>query len=206
MKLSVVSRSGLIAIVALFAASAPAYALPDPNAPIDPTKRADVSTADAVRPGDQKAPQSRTIPGRVVRMSEIPIRRAAVEEQRAPVQVRETRDKKIIQPERRDFSVRKNDRVRRAENLPAALPRIDRKRFNRLLAEYQQGRVPADEMLHADIALGTRRASLDDINRFAGPRATLEAQGIPVVPAASGETPARHSAPVPLPQTPAAPR
>lgn len=182
--------------------AAPAlFALPDPNEPIDPTKRAPISTSNAIQPSAAPMQGNGVVPIRVIRMSEIPITRAPINTAtRAPVNVQETRAKKIITPTTRALKVKAQPHTFRAGDLPASIPRLDPNRYRKLISAYQKGRVPADELLNTDVTLGNRRVSIGDINRYASPRAALEAQGIPVVPAASGPAPESSSAPIPVSQ------
>jgi hypothetical protein len=177
------------AIIGLLAGGPVAQALPNPDQPIDPSKRAPISTADAVRPAATPTNGNGVVNGRVIRMAEVPIQRAHVDGDRAPVEVRETRAKEqVTRPTAKRITGRTVE-VQRASDRPAAIPRIDRERFHRLLREYENDRMPAAAMIAGELQVGDQRVSLADINRFANPRAPLEAQGIPVVPAGSSEAP-----------------
>lgn len=191
-------RALLAVLVGLCLAALPAQALPDPNKPIDPTKRAPVSTANAVKPAAMPKRGNGVVPGRVIRMSEIPIRRARVSDQQ-PVAVREAREKKVVAPQRREFQVRRGQRTQRASDLPASIPRLPPEHFQTMLAAYETGRIPADAWQTIEVTPAGQRVSIGEINRFAGPRATLEAQGIPVTPAATQPASAETSTPVPVP-------
>lgn len=178
-----------------------ARALPDPNAPIDPAKRASVSTSNAVRPSATPIQGDGVIGGQTIRVSQIPLQPAAIGGERAAIQVTETRGKVVIEKETRRPAVRSSDRDprHRASERPASIPRISGDRFQKILREYERGRVPAAALLQAEIGTGEQRVSIGDINRYANPRRALEAQGIPVTPAAGSEPPAADSAPVPIP-------
>lgn len=178
--------------------AARAFALPDVTKPVDATKRASVSTADAVQPAATPLKQNGAIGGRVIRMSEIPIRRAVVQDERAPIVLRESRDKNVIAPARRKFPVNRDARVQLAAQLPASIPRLEPAQFRRMLSDYRNGRVPAAAQLNTEISVGEKRVSIGDINRFANPRRALEAQGIPVTSAASEEEGRSDNATVPL--------
>ena len=196
-------RSSLVLLVAtgLLVGGTSAQALPKKDDPIDPAKRAPISTADAIRPAATPVKGDGVIGGRVVRMSEIPVNRATVGDERAAIAVRETRGKQNVRkPEARAIAAR-TYHTTRAGDRPATLPRIDADRFRKMLHEYEKGRTPAAELVSGDIQIGRDRVSLADINRFASPRAALEAQGIPVTQAASSDAPAStDSAPVPVAQ------
>jgi hypothetical protein len=196
----VAGRHLLCLLAASLLASAPTVrALPKEGEQIDPTKRAPVSTANAVQPAATPVRGDGVVGGRVIRMNEIPVRRATSDQQRAAVTVREERKKdRVIRPSARANTARRVD-VRRASDRPAAIPRINADRFQRMLREYEENRVPAAEMLHGDVRV-EGDVDLAEINRFVNPRATLEAQGIPVTPAGSGENAAPAATPVPVPQ------
>lgn len=184
----------------LLAGSLPAWALPKKEDAIDPTKRAPVSTANAVRPAATPVNGNGVVGGRVIPMSEISIRRSSVDGARAAVDVRETREKdRVIKPTAKTNAAR-TVTITRAADRPAAIPRITAERFQHLLREYEDNRVPATAMIAGEIQVGDQRVSLADINKFSNPRATLEAQGIPVTTAGSGETSASTSPTVPVPQ------
>ncbi len=190
----------LVAVLALGTGGQPVGALPKPDEPIDPTKRAPISTANAVQPSATRIEGNGVVGGRIIRMSEIPIQHAAIEDQRAAVDVRETRKKdKVIKPSAKEITARSVE-IRRASDRPAAIPRIDAEQFRHMLRAYEDNRVPAAELASGDIKVGKKRVTLADINRFADPRATLEAQGIPVTVAGSQDKAERNSAPVPISQ------
>lgn len=173
-------------------------ALPDKDDPIDPTKRAPVSTAEAVKPAAKPDASGGVVRGRIIRMSEIPIRRSTLGDQRSSVQVKETRSKdRVIRPSARELAVRKFD-SHHASDRPAMIPRISAERFQRMLREYEENRVPATSWMGAEIELGDQRVGLAEINRFASPRAALEAQGIPVTTAGSGEATPSAAPTVPI--------
>jgi hypothetical protein len=179
---------GMIGTGGLFLAAVPlALALPDPNAPIDPAKRASVSTADAVRPSAKANPESPFANARIIRMNEIPLQTAPAQKKRAPVEVRETRGKKKVATEQRTPGVQMDLPRSRAMDQLAAVPRFDERQFRKVLREYEEGRIPADTMLSALVQPGADQVDIGEINRFANPRRTLEAQGIPVIEAGSGK-------------------
>jgi hypothetical protein len=186
----------LFAAVLLLAAPAVGLALPKVGQPIDPEKRAPISTSDAVRPGAAVLQGDGVIGGGMLRTSQIPLRPAAVSGERAPVQVTEARDKRMIRPDVQpvDVRARERDRRRAASDLPASIPRLSDGQFRGIVTAYQQGRTPAREMLVAEVGAGNREVSIGDINRYANPARALEAQGIPVrragASAASEESPA----------------
>lgn len=189
-----------LTVLGLAVADVPVRALPNPDEPIDATKRAPISTNAAVRPAAKPVNGNGVIGGRVIRMTEVPVRRSAIADDRAAVDVRETRKKdRVTKPSARAITARKID-VSRASDRPVAIPRIDAQRFQRMLREYEEDRVPAAEMLHGEVAVGNVTVDLGEINRFANPRAALEAQGIPVRSAGSGETSEATSTPVPVSQ------
>jgi len=194
------ARAG-IAGIAMCAAGVIAHALPDVNTPIDPAKRAPVSTSDAVRPSSTALQGDGVIGGRVIRMSSIPLKPAAIGDRRSAIQVAEAREKNVIRNETKQFDVRPRDRDRRqrAGDLPASIPRLSENQFQKIITAYEEGRVPAREFLQADIGAGDDRVSIGEINRYANPRRALEAQGIPVRQAASAEEAPAGSTPVPLP-------
>ncbi len=171
-----------LASVVLLAAGPIGFALPNANTPIDPTRRARVSTSDAARPSATTFQGDGVIGGRVIRMSEIPLRPAAVGGQRAPVRVEESREKNLIRAETREFAVRPKDRDRRdrASDLPASIPRLSKDQFQKIIAAYEEGRTPASALLQAEVGAGDNRVTIGDINRYANPRRALEEQGIPV--------------------------
>lgn len=185
---------------ALLLAAVSAVALPRVDAALgkklDPTKRASISTSSAVQPEANPALQSEISSPRVVRMSKVPIRPAAVSGDRAPIEVRDDREKRIITGDVKRPDVRSVDRIR-AGDRPAIVPALDRKKFREMIAAYESGGKPADEMLSATITVGGQELDLGEINRFANPRRALEAQGIPVIPAASGEEVASEAETVP---------
>jgi hypothetical protein len=178
----------------------PICALPKPDEPVDPTKRAPISTSAAVKPAATRVKGDGVVNGRVIRMNEIPVRRSASTDKRVAVDVRETRKKdRVIKPSARAIAARKID-VQRAADRPAAIPRIDAQRFQRMLREYERDRVPAAEMVSGEVQVGGDTVDLGEINRFVNPRATLEAQGIPVIPAGSAPSAESTSEPVPVSQ------
>lgn len=182
----------------LLAGALPAGALPKKEDAIDPTKRAPVSTANAVRPAATPINGNGVVGGRAIPMSEISVRRSSVDGARAPVDVRETRQKdRVIKPSAKANTAR-SVTITRAVDRPAAIPRINAERFQHLLREYEDNRVPATEMIAGEIRVGDQRVSLADINKFSNPRATLEAQGIPVTTAGSGASAASSSSTVPI--------
>ncbi|MGH8019239.1 MAG: hypothetical protein ACREIA_13285 [Opitutaceae bacterium] len=182
-------RRGLASAAVLFVTGPIGLALPDVRTPIDPAKRARVSTSDAVRPSASMFQGDGVIGGRVIRMSEIPLKPAALGDQRANIRVAESREKKLVHTETRKFAVRPQDRDRRdrASDLPASIPRLSTDQFRKIIAAYEEGRVPASALLQAEIGAGENRVSIGDINRFADPRRALEEQGIPVRQAGAGE-------------------
>jgi hypothetical protein len=132
-------------------------------------------------------------------MSEVPLRRATVDGNRATVEVKETRKKEnVARPAARKKDVR-TFATTRASDRPASIPRIDPERFRRMLREYEEGRVPAAGMLATEIKVGDENVDLSEINRYANPRAALEAQGIPVTPAGADAPAPSESTPVPIP-------
>ena len=179
-------------------AAQPLCALPDPNDPVDPTKRAPISTRDAVRPAATPVKGNGVVGGRVIRMNEIPVRRSTVQGDRAAVEVRETRKKnRVIKPAARPTRTRQFA-IRSAAERPAAIPRIDSERFRRILRDYEDNRVPTATLISNDTQRRDRPVSLADINRFANPRETLQAQGIPVTPAASGAAQESNTSTIPI--------
>lgn len=182
----------------MIASARRAEALQHPDDPIDPSKRAPISTSDAVRP----AANTPTGTG-VVGDGRLPIARAdvpvsAIATPRAPVVVSESRDKTVRKPAVRKTSATRKPDSKRAADLPASIPRIDRREFQKTLTEYRTGAKSASDMTHQRVRVGEKTVDLGEINRFASPRATLERQGIPVTTAGSqaGDEPA--SAPVPV--------
>jgi len=153
---------------------------------LDPTKRASISTTTAVEPQANPIFQSDVSSPRVVRMSKIPIRQATVSRDRAAIEVRDDREKRIITGEIKRPDLRTVD-GNRAGDRPAIIPALDQKRFREMIAAYENGRTPANEMLSSTITVGGKELDLGEINRFASPRRALEAQGIPVIPAASAQ-------------------
>jgi len=151
---------------------------------LDPTKRASISTTSAVQPKANPVIQTEVTSPRVVRMATIPIRPATVSGERAAIEVRDDREKRMITAEIQRPAVRNVDRTR-AGDRPAIIPALDRKRFREMIAAYEKGRTPANQMLNSTITLGGKEIDIGEINRFANPRRALEAQGIPVIPAAS---------------------
>ena len=151
---------------------------------LDPTKRASISTTSAVQPKANPVIQTEVTSPRVVRMATIPIRPATVSGERAAIEVRDDREKRMITAEIQRPAVRNVDRTR-AGDRPAIIPALDRKRFREMIAAYKKGRTSANQMLNSTITLGGKEIDIGDINRFANPRRALEAQGIPVIPAAS---------------------
>lgn len=191
-------------LVLIGAAATSVRALPNPDEPIDPTRRAPISTADAVRPTSTALRGDGVIGARVIRMSEIPVRRAVVGNRRAPIVVRAEPADRVLRPSAETITAREFASTR-ADEQRAPIPRLDPEQFRRLLREYENNRTPAAGMLAGEIEVGRQRVDLAEINRFANPRATLEAQGIPVIPAGSGVAPEAGSAPVPISQEEAAP-
>ncbi|WP_442889311.1 hypothetical protein [Congregicoccus parvus] len=172
----------LFAVALLATSPTAAFALPKANQPIDPEKRAPISTRDAVRPGAAILQGDGVIGGGMLRTSQIPLRPAAVSGERAAVEVTEARDKRMIRPEVQpvDVRARERDRRRAASDLPASIPRLSDSQFRGIVTAYQQGRMPARDMLVAEVGAGNREVSIGDINRYANPARALEAQGIPV--------------------------
>jgi hypothetical protein len=172
---------------------------------IDPTKRAPVSTSGAVQPAARPMKSSAFTNARIIRMNDIPLQPAAVQDRRANVVVTEGRSKTIISPARREVTVVQSDAPRHhASERPASIPRLDRERFERMLDDYSEGRIPANTLLNTAITQDGARVSLGDINRFASPRAALEAQGIPVIQAGGGEPAGDGGAATPADGTPVA--
>lgn len=91
--------------------------------------------------------------------------------------------------------------MRRAAESPAAIPQLDRRQFQKSLRDYRSGAKSAAEMSHQRIRVGGDTVDLSDINRFASPRAALERQGIPVIPAGAQATDAPTETPVPIPSS-----
>lgn len=177
---------------------------------IDPGKRARVTTSGAVQPAARPMGSSAFSQPRVIRLNEIPLRGAGVQDQRARVEVKETRAKTTLNPPRHEVTVVQREASRRqAGQMPASIPRLDRERFERMLQGYREGLARADSLLNPAITKDGRIVSLGDINRFANPRAALEAQGIPVRRAGedSGaeaeEVPAGTPLPIPEAKNPA---
>jgi hypothetical protein len=175
----------------LLAAATHGHALPDPDTPIDPAKRAPVSTANALRPAAKPSPASPFAHPRIVRANRIRPKPSPVQKKRTSVAVRETRLKKTVTPERRNTGEPLDPPHTAADRMPAAVPRLDPHRFRRIVRDYEEGRIPAESMLAALAQPSTDPAGFGEVNRFVDPRSTLEAQGIPVVPAggSGGGTP-----------------
>lgn len=176
------------------------FALPDVRTPIDPEKRARFSTRDAVRPSAMTPQGNGVVGGRIITPPEVAVGEAAIDGERAAIQVRETRDKTMIATDARPYPVRSDRDLRRssASDLPASIPRLRPERFQRILTAYEKGRTPATEMLRAGIDTDEASVDIGEINRFANPRRVLEEQGIPVREAGSGEPPPAGATPVPV--------
>lgn len=189
----------LLTAVMTIATAGRVCGLQHPDDPIDPSKRAPVSTGDAVRP-------AATVPtgSGVVGDGRLPISRATVPAStvstpRAPIVVTESHDKSVRKPGVRKPSASRKGDSKRAGDLPATIPRLDRQEFHKTLSEYRTGAKPASDMRHERLRVGEETVDLGEINRFASPRATLERQGIPVVTAGSQQDSEPAAAPVPVP-------
>ncbi len=189
--------AALVAALALGAAAA--NALPDVNTPIDPTRRASVSTSDAVRPSASPFRGDGVIPQGRVAAETVTVRRVVLEGDGRRIDPTAKAQPVILRPEAGERRVRSGDRVRAADSLPAAIPRLDRDQYRRRIAAYARGATPAAELVRSDIALGATRVDMEDINRHAGPRNALERQGIPVARPGSEEASPPTATPVPFP-------
>lgn len=172
----------LIAIVLVASRLA---ALPDPDEPVDPAKRAPISTRDAVRPGGSQ-PTDRGVVGE----GRIPVTRARVPAaskaaSKRTVNPSETRPKCVRQVPVRAMTGAREASSLRVAALPGSIPRLEAGQFKRILMGYRAGRTRAADLRHVPARHARDAIDLAAVNRFANPRATLEQQGIPVVPAGS---------------------
>lgn len=190
-------RVSALTAAMIFAAAGPVRALHHPDDPIDPSKRAPVSTGDAVRPAATVPTGTGVVGDGRIPIARAPVPTATVSTPKAPVVVTEAREKSVRKHGVRKTSAAPARDVKRASELPASIPRLDRRSFQKSLAEYRTGAKSARDMTHQRLRVGEKTADLAEINRFANPRATLERQGIPVVSAGSQAEPPPDSAPVP---------
>lgn len=175
-----------------------ASALPHPDDPIDPAKRAPITTNGAVQPsantprGDGVVPGGR-LPAARAAVSGVPIAVGA-----APIAVRESRPKVVNRPAVRSQPGPRSYLVKSPSGLPASIPRLDPQRYRKILAQYREGQQAAAAFTHRHVRRDRKAADMAAINRYAGPRATLEQQGIPVTSAGSaaeGSPPAPGAVP-----------
>lgn len=153
---------------------------------IDPTKKSDYSTSDAMKPGSTKLKKARINTSQTVPMVEFSMKKTTLRGSGAPITVEEAMKKQVITPDTRLHEVLKFDSDLAAD-LPSTLPRIRRDDFQKMIREYERGNVPSNPFENAEVVIGGNLVSIGDINRFANPRSALEAQGIPVTKAASEE-------------------
>jgi len=189
----------------VIAAAAPVCALPKKEDAIDPSRRAPVSTAGAVRP----AATTPTGTG-IVGDGRLPVARAnipasPVATPSAPIVVTETRPKTVKKPGVRKQATPRVFDSKRAADQPASIPRLDSERFRKTLTQYREGTKSAADLAHQRVRVGEQTVDLAEINRFANPRATLESQGIPVVSAGSADAAEASSVTVPISGKDAAP-
>ncbi|RME68262.1 MAG: hypothetical protein D6781_11365, partial [Verrucomicrobia bacterium] len=147
-------RLPLLCLGLLASAAAPVRALPDPTQPIDPTRRAEISTKDAVRPGGGTVKGDGVVPLRVIRMSELPVRKVELPAHGRTPTVAEARPKVVIQKKNvrsPAAETRRRGEVKAARDMPASIPRLRRERFQKMITEYRRGRIPADAFLHDSI-------------------------------------------------------
>jgi len=198
----------VLAVAVVLAAARPACAALDKrNDPIDPTKRAPISTSDAVRPAATMPAGNGVVGDGRVPTPRASVPASSVSTPQASIVVSETREKQVRKPGVRKASaspVRTKD-MRKASDLPASIPRLDRRGYEKTLTEYREGARRASDMTHHRVQVGDQTVDLSEINRFASPRATLEQQGIPVVPAGEQAPAGSGAAPVPIPASDAAP-
>jgi hypothetical protein len=153
---------------------------------VDPNRKSDYSTSGAMKPSEMKFKKAPINTSQSVKTPEVPIKRASLSGDGEKITVEEARQKQMITPQTRTMKVMKFD-SKTAASLPASIPRIRREDFQKLVREYEQGRVPSNPFMNAQVVVGGEMVSIGDINRFANPRSALEAQGIPVVRAAAEE-------------------
>lgn len=158
------------------------------TADVDPRKKSDHSTSEAMKPSEMKFKKAPISTDRTVSVKDFPMKQVNLRGDRAPINVEEARKKQVIAPQTRMFEVMKFDSDKVAD-LPSTLPRIRRDDFQKMIREYERGNVPTNPFENADVVIGGHRVSIGDINKFANPRHALEAQGIPVIEAASEEGP-----------------
>lgn len=153
---------------------------------VDPTKKSDYSTSDAMKPGSTKFKKSTINTSQTLSTAEFSMKKVNLRGSGATITVEEAMKKQIITPEMRLHEVLKFDSDLAAE-LPSTLPRIRRDDFQKMIREYERGNVPSNPFENAEVVIGGNLVSIGDINRFANPRRALESQGIPVTKAASDE-------------------
>jgi hypothetical protein len=156
------------------------------TADVDPTKKSDFSTSKAMKPSEMKFKKAPINTDRTVSVKDFQMKQANLRGDGAPINVEEARKKQMITPQTRMFEVMKFDSNQVAD-LPSTLPRIRRDDFQKMMREYERGNVPTNPFENAQVVIGGNLVSIGDINQFANPRHALEAQGIPVTKAASGE-------------------
>lgn len=186
----------LVVMAALLAGTlAPAWALPRADEPIDASKRAPISTRDAVRPAASPPRGSGVVGDGRIPATQAPVPRTAVSVPRASISVSEQRAKAVRKPRlKQPEPAVRLAQARSAAARPAAVPRLEPNRYRKILTQYRDGSRSAAEFAEASVSVGTKRADLATINRYADPRATLERQGIPVVTAGSASEEAAPSA------------
>ncbi len=190
----------LVVAIVINTAAVLVHALPHPDDPVDPSKRAPISTKDAVRPAATTPAGSGIVGDGKIPEKHASIQVASTDKSRAPIVVSETKKKSVTKPAERGVKVRRDFNSRHVSRLPSSIPRLDRERFGKTLAEYRQGKVPPSNLANLKVRVGKETVDMAEINRYANPRAALEAQGIPVTSAASGTAPEGTPAVVPVTQ------
>jgi hypothetical protein len=153
---------------------------------VDLKKKSSYSTSGAMRPTEMKFKKAPINTSKSVKTPDVPIKRARLSGDGKKISVEEARKKQIITPQTRSMEVMTFD-SKTAVSLPASIPRIRREDFQKLVREYEQGRVPSNPFENAQVMIGGEMVGIGDINRYANPRSALEAQGIPVTRAATDE-------------------
>ena len=179
----------MVSVAVLFAVPV-SHALPKK---IDPTKISPASGQGVMRPVSMSTTAGSPFANaRIIRVDRVRTSEAREQRERAAIEVRETRSKDRVTVETRTLPVEPASANHRgAGDMRASIPRIDADRFARMVRDYEDGRIPADSLLREGAADDRAAVSIDDINKFASPRHTLEAQGIPVYEAGGGEDAAK---------------